>query len=366
MSDALPPPLSFPIITKGFLALSAAALAGTAASWLSLPLAWMLGPMLASAGFALSGVRVVPPVPVLRIGQICLGASIGLNMSAAALASLIDWIPLIIVTALFSIVIAAVLSVLLSRLSGIDAHTAYFASLPGGLVEMSNIGAQVGASPEPIAVVQALRVAMVVLIIPASLVGLGITSGAPAVTQPFLKFLWVPAVAAAAAVGARVAILVRLNNPWILGPMIVAASLTVSELLVGRMPISVFSGAQFIVGFTLGARFQRSIVRKLPMVAMIGACSTVFFSAVLACYATLLSRLTGLDLATAILCTSIGGASEMAVTAQVLHLDVSLVVAFHLIRAVMVNGFATYYWSAFSRLGLFRLINRIMTGGGSS
>jgi len=45
------------------------------------------------------------------------------------------------------------------------------------------------------------------------------------------------------------------------------------------------------------------------------------------------SGLTGLDLASAALATSPGGFAERAVTAQVLHLSVGLVTAFHVVRA---------------------------------
>ena len=52
----------------------------------------------------------------------------------------------------------------------------------------------------------------------------------------------------------------------------------------------------------------------------------------------------------------------MAATAQILHLPVALITAFHVVRAVLVNGFATYYWRGLTAIGylpaLEQLLNR--------
>jgi uncharacterized protein len=42
----------------------------------------------------------------------------------------------------------------------------------------------------------------------------------------------------------------------------------------------------------------------------------------------------------------------MIVTAHVLHLDVTLVAAFHIFRAFFINGFATHTWGLFDKLGI--------------
>ena len=72
-----------------------------------------------------------------------------------------------------------------------------------------------------------------------------------------------------------------------------------------------------------------------------------------------MSGLTGLDLASAALATSPGGFAERAVTAQVLHLSVGLVTAFHVVRAFVVNGFAEHCRAVFERVGLFAALNRL-------
>jgi uncharacterized membrane protein AbrB (regulator of aidB expression) len=53
-------------------------------------------------------------------------------------------------------------------------------------------------------------------------------------------------------------------------------------------------------------------------------------------FALLLSRVTGMHWATAVLATSPGGIAEMALTARVLNLGVPVVTAFHVTRLVVV------------------------------
>jgi hypothetical protein len=49
----------------------------------------------------------------------------------------------------------------------------------------------------------------------------------------------------------------------------------------------------------------------------------------------------------------------MAATAQVLHLAVSTVVAFQIVRALVVNAFAVHFWNWLARLGFFSGLERL-------
>ncbi len=43
----------------------------------------------------------------------------------------------------------------------------------------------------------------------------------------------------------------------------------------------------------------------------------------------------------------------MALTAQILHLNVGLVTAFHVVRSFIVNAFSQHIFRLFKRIGLF-------------
>jgi membrane AbrB-like protein len=326
---------------------------------LHVPLAWLLGSLVAAAGLALSGLPVEPPMGPRRLGQLAIGATVGLNMTAAVLLQVVGWLPMMIVTALVGIAVSAVFSVVLARLARLDAKTAFFANLPGGLAEMGNVGGQIGAQPEPIAIVQSLRVALIVIFVPPVLVAFG-GGGAGLPAAPPLAVSQVLILLALGSVGALVLHLLRLNNPWTIGSMICAAALTANGFVEGRMPPPFFFAAQLLVGYAVGARFRPAMIWTLPRVTAGGSITIVGIAAVMVVYSALVAALTDLDLVTAILATSPGGMSEMAAAAQTLHLSVALVVAFQMVRALMVNSFATYYWAAFSRSGFLGLVERLV------
>jgi membrane AbrB-like protein len=327
---------------------------------LHVPLAWLLGSLVAAAGLALSGLPVEPPTGPRRLGQLAIGATVGLNMTAAVLLQVAGWLPMMVVTALVMITVSAAFSVLLARLARLDVKTAFFANLPGGLAEMGNVGGQIGAHPEPIAIVQSLRVALIVIFVPPVLVAFGsagaaLPPGAPPLPAPQVLILL-----ALGSVGALILHLARLNNPWTIGSMICAAALTAGGFAEGRMPPPVFFAAQLLVGYAVGARFRPAMIWTLPRVTAGGVVTIVGIAAVMVGYSALMAALTDLDLVTAILATSPGGMSEMVAAAQTLHLSVALVVAFQMVRALMVNSFATYYWAAFSRSGFLGLVERLV------
>jgi len=60
------------------------------------------------------------------------------------------------------------------RSAGLDATTALFASVPGGAAEMTILGERHGARSDRVVLAQALRVFIVVLIVPFVFTGLGL------------------------------------------------------------------------------------------------------------------------------------------------------------------------------------------------
>lgn len=342
---------------------AAAALAGYGASQLRLPLAWVLGPLVAAAAIGIAGMPLPAPVMARRGGQLIIGSTVGLSMTGPVMVGLAEWLPLMIFTALFSVFISATFSTLLAQFARIDGKTAFFAVLPGGLSEMGNIGASVGARMEPIALLQALRVAVVVLLIPSLMVAHGLDQEPAQI--PDLRPEIVALVMAASVCGALLATGARFNNPWMVGALVGAAILTAFEIAQGRMPYLIFTVGQILIGYNIGTRFRRDALKKLPRVAAVGITVILAMIAAMALYGLVLHQLAGLDIAVSILSTSPGGTAEMAATAQILHLPVALITAFHVTRAVLVNGFATYYWRGLSAIGylaaLERLLARIFT-----
>ncbi len=165
-----PPPAPW----RAALCLLCGALAGYLGQRFHVPLAWVLGPMLVTAAFSIAGIRPFAPVAGRRLGQMVIGSSIGLHLTLPVLLHLFGWLPLMAISAVVAVTCGALLSVGLACFGGISSKTAYFCLVPGGLSEMANIGSSVGAEPEPIALAQALRIAILVCILPQVILHMGI------------------------------------------------------------------------------------------------------------------------------------------------------------------------------------------------
>jgi membrane AbrB-like protein len=340
--------------------LALAVAAGYLAFLAHIPLAWILAPLLTTAVGAIVGMPIFAPTIGRRFGQITVGASIGLNITAAVALLILYWLPAMVLTAIISICLAAIVSVPFGFASGIDRKTAYYAMMPGGLSEMANLGAAAGAQPEPIAVSQALRVALLVCVLPPLIIALDIHgTDISSLSTPILGLWDTLLVLAIGGLGVAVARLLRFNNPWMVGALVGVGATAASGMLAGKLPLPLYWCGQFLIGISIGSRFKREVVMRLPRVFVTSAVFVLVLAALLLGYAALLSWVSGLDLASAMLGASPGGLAEMSITAQTLHLSVGLVTAFHVVRALAVNGFSTHFWNLFERIRLFDRVSQI-------
>jgi uncharacterized protein len=143
--------------------------------------------------------------------------------------------------------------------------------------------------------------------------------------------------------------------------VLATGTLTAFDILQGRMPSAIFAPGQILIGYNIGTRFQRDALQDLPRVAAVGVVVIVAMIAVMALYSVGLEYALGLDFATGMLGSSPGGTAEMAATAQILHLSVALITAFHITRSILVNGFATYYWRGLSAIGYLPVLDRLLS-----
>jgi uncharacterized protein len=146
--------------------LAAGLAGGFAARSAHLPLPWLLGALFTTTALSLAGapVRLIPwgrPA-----GTVVVGASTGLQFTATVVAKLVTLLPLIIATAFVSTLVGAVGGLLYMRLTGVDRTTAFFATVPGGVIETTTLAPLYGGQLEPIMVAQTTRVALIVVFAP--------------------------------------------------------------------------------------------------------------------------------------------------------------------------------------------------------
>src|SRR5690606_36600460 len=100
---------------------------------------------------------VRPPMTVI------IGVMLGAGFTPAIIENIGSWIPTVLGLAGFVAVSGAACVLYFRRVGGFDLPTAYFAGMPGGLVEMIIVGEDKGGNARTIALVHSARVLLVVL-----------------------------------------------------------------------------------------------------------------------------------------------------------------------------------------------------------
>jgi uncharacterized protein len=327
---------------RAFLpAVALAFIAAQACIALDMPLPWMIGPLFSTALACMLGARMKAPVQAREAGQWAIGTALGLYFSAPVLAALGRNLPWIALAVAFAICLGMLGGSLLRRLSGSDEATAFFAMAVGGASEMAVQGERHGAVVERVAAAHSLRIMMVVGTIPFAVRwwsshggGAGLDLFVPLAAGVHLGGLLalIGLTAAAALLLKRL----RVPNAWVIGPLLVALTLTAAGIQLSRLPEWMIRTGQLLIGVSLGTRFTPRFVHTAPRyLASVAAC-TVVTMLLAGIFALCVTQVTGLHPGTMLLATSPGGIAEMSLTARVLHLGVPVVTAFHVSRMVVV------------------------------
>ncbi|MDB6050490.1 MAG: rane protein [Pseudomonas sp.] len=310
-------------------------LGGYLASQVGWPLPWMVGSLL-----AIIVVRCLTPwqlgeIPGGRkVGQWIIGIGIGLHFTPLVIEQVMSNFGLIFFGALVTSV-SSVVGVWLMRRTGEDRATAFFSSMPGGSGEMVNLGARNGAILSSVAAGQSLRVLMVVLCVPA-LFKYFMGDGAPVLTPVAVDWRWLLVLFPAGGLLAWAWQQMKQPNPWLFGPLLLSAAVSIGMDLHIGLPHGGSQVGQWLIGSGLGCHFNRSFFRRAPSFIGRTLLATALTMLIAALAAVGLSALTHLDLRSLTLGMMPGGIAEMSLTAEVLLLSVPLVTAMQVMRLLFV------------------------------
>ncbi|MEV5704753.1 AbrB family transcriptional regulator [Actinoallomurus sp. NPDC052274] len=322
----------------GWLAVIVVACVAGEASESVVPASHLLIPLLAGFAAAMSGL-VTGQVPsrVNRVSHAVLGVMIGASLSPVGLhRSAGAILPLVAVTVM-TVVFSLAAGVVLHRVGRVDRATAFLGMVAGGSAAVVSCAEDLKADARMVAIMQYFRVGLVAATAPV-LAGWLLTSpdvsvGPGNATQP----AWHPIsgphqgaglvlVAVVAIAGAEAGSRLRLPSAGLLGPMLVAAALTMTGAASDFAPSGVLRSALFtIIGLDVGLRFTRSAITRMGRILPLALACTVAVSIACAAAAWILSRLAHIPLLDAYLATTPGGINAVLAAAATSHADISLI-----------------------------------------
>ncbi|WP_343211891.1 AbrB family transcriptional regulator (plasmid) [Aliisedimentitalea scapharcae] len=330
------------------------AFAAFAMGW---PIPFLLGSLVATAILALTLVArtnkpVFFPRPLREVFIAVIGTMIGTTFTPDVL-SMAPTLAITLCAMLIFVVLAQTSNyVIFHHLGGYDQPTAFYAAMPGGLIEAVEMGAKAGGDVETLSIQHFVRIVLVILVVPMLFLVVAGESVGSAANQTLEKGPsdwrdWATVVAIAP-VGLLIGKLSRLPAAPLLGPLVLTATLQSTGAIDLGGPPTLLNLAQLVVGASLGAQFARTTPRHLVSALALGMVSVLVTLAIASGLALLLEPFVPLSFQTLLVSFAPGGVTEMSLIALSLGVSPVLVSIHHLFRILFTVGVAGLL---FKRLG---------------
>jgi uncharacterized protein len=337
MFPAFPPP---PVLQETAETLLIALAGGFTFTFLGLPAGLISGSVLAVAIASLAGRPMRLPLPLARVCYVIIGTLLGAVVTPDTLRGVATWPVSIALLMLCSVVMILATMAYLRVVHRWDALSALLGASPGAMAQVIALAAELGGDLRAIAIVQTMRVLLLVVGLPTGLALFGLVVPAvPMVRGPSGEaVLGEMVVLIAVSTGFAIAF-ARLRFPGglLFGAMTGSAILHGTGMIHAVLPLWIGGAAVITLGALVGSRFANT-----PLSMLAGYLGAAFgSSAVAMAVATFFILIVGwlfpFPIANIVIAFSPGAQDTMMVLALALHLDPVYVGAHHLARFLVVT-----------------------------
>lgn len=324
---------------------------GVCAYWLGVPMPFMLGGIAGAAGFVLWYERNSKQLPkvsrwVRLVFMSIIGAMIGSRFSP----DLFSLLPGFWISGLalipFILLAHGGCYAIMRYLGGYKKLDAFFAALPGGIIDSAALAEDAGADLRIVTAQHFIRIILVVASVPVLFLfihggAVGSLAGETMATADY-DIVDVTLLLGIALAGLFLGKLTRLPVSHMLGPLFLALSLSVTGVVDIALPPWLGHTAQFVVGSALGAQFS-GVSRQLLLRGFgMGLLSGTYMLLLAAMFAMLLVPYVPADFGALFISFAAGGLAEMSLIALSLNFNPVVVALHHLARILMTVGFAGF------------------------
>jgi hypothetical protein len=241
------------------------------------------------------------------------------------------------------------------KVAAYEPVTAYFSGTPGGLSEMTMIGAELGGDLRAISLAHASRVLLVVSTIPfwfqfARHYDPSLNATIDRFYLYEISFDDVVALGLCAIVGALAGRLIRLPASFLTGPMLLSAAVHLAGWTRSVPPVEAVALAQVVLGTAIGCRFAGTATSMVVRAIVLAIGALVILLIVAVGFALGLAWITGLSFDALLLAYAPGGLAEMTLIALSQSIDPAFVSAHHVVRIGLIVSAAPL---------IFRLLARV-------
>jgi membrane AbrB-like protein len=324
-------------LLDGAVVVAAAVAAGLLFALIGLPSPALFGGLLAGLVRALAvPARITLPAPATTAAQVAIGVAMGALIDLETLRAVAaDWLPVLLVT-LGTLTLSLVAGQALRLQRGISPVTGAFAMIAGGASGIIVMARELGADERMVAVLQYLRVLLIVVLMPVvatTLYGATTGSGGDAGGAGSQAWTGLAFTVGCGVVGFVLGRLARLPVPALLGPMLVAAGLELGGVTDGfGVPPLLQSAAFLVIGLQVGISFTRESLRTIGRALPLALAVIVVLILASAGLGAVLSAATGASALDGYLATTPGGLYAVLATATGSGADATFVLAVQVLR----------------------------------
>jgi len=321
------------------VSLGVGALGGLLFQLLNLPLAWMLGPLVANLLASAKGASVAVPEPLRNVFLAVMGLVLGSQVTPELAHRVLDW-PLSAALLLLGVAASTAVASAWYRRCGFDPVSAWFGAAPGAMTAMILLGEKCGGDPQRIAVAQSLRIILVILFLPPLFWAFEGGEGSLGPAASSLEHGWMLLTIPLLIPLGR---WLRIPSSALLTPLLMAALLSGLDLASLALPQWGMNLMLWVLGSAIGSRFQGMTRRLLGRYLWQSGVATLLALMALAVFAELIHRTVGVGRDVALLALAPGGIGEMAILAVALDIDPVFVAFHHLLRMITLMVFAPFW-----------------------
>jgi membrane AbrB-like protein len=304
-----------------------------------LPSPYLLAAFVVGIAYALvSRISLSVPRAAAVGAQGVIGVTAGSYLQRSTIAQVGAHLAPIMAVSALTVALSVGAGLVLARVSRIDRATAAFGMIAGGAAGIISLSRELGADERLVAVMQYVRVLIIVAVTP--VIAIGVFGMSRAAHGPASGPIWsargVLYVAAALGAGLCAARALRLPGGSILGPMMLSAAVSlVHRPLVAPVPVVVADSAFALIGLDVGLRFTARALREAG--EMLPRSIVVIFAMLLisAGFGAGLAAATNVSMLDGYLATTPGGLTAVVSLAVGSNTNTTFIVSVQVIRTFL-------------------------------
>jgi membrane AbrB-like protein len=308
------------------------------ADYFNIPLAWMLGPMLAVSIAALGGIKVKMPKLALSSILIVLGLHIGNYIDQNLINQMTEWVWTSAIMFIYILVSILIVSKYLQKFSGYKDKTSIFSAAPGALGPLMILAEHEKSDLSQVATSHLIRLIIIITVIPFFVVNFSSTEALEIQKFNFLDQNHFDLLILLIGSILLIFLFDKIGVPAALlsGTLVASGILQITEIASYKLPDQSINFCLLILGASVGCRFADKSLKEVARNSFHSFVATAILVTLGLLAALAATYFVDTNFLTLLLSFCPGGIYEVAVIAIAFDLDPNFVAFHHIIRLLMI------------------------------